>query len=261
MFGLFNKVKRSPAIVVGATGGSGTRVVQQILEGAGVFMGSELNESRDEIHILPYLNGRLNEVLQVVGCIDYEPSDIPDALFAEHKSLIAEALSAVQADIPKGQALWGLKQPRSIMMLAFLDQLLPDFRFVHMVRDGRDIAYSKNQNQPTRHYEALFSEPYDGSASQAITMWQEVNLGAARYAEKHLAGRYHCLRYEDLCQNPKEVIQALLDFLGVSADMTPLMQYVGESPWLGRWKEQTSEEVSKLEDAASKALKQFGYSS
>ena len=41
---------------------------------------------------------------------------------------------------------WGWKEPRSIYLLSFLHRHLPALRFLHVVRDGRDMALSKNQN-------------------------------------------------------------------------------------------------------------------
>ena len=54
---------------------------------------------------------------------------------------------------------WGWKEPRSIYLLPFFHQQLPALRFLHVVRDGRDMALSANQNQLRKHGNGLPSPP------------------------------------------------------------------------------------------------------
>ena len=43
---------------------------------------------------------------------------------------------------------WGWKSPRSIYYLPYYKAVLGDaFRFIHVVRDGRDVALGDNQMQ------------------------------------------------------------------------------------------------------------------
>ena len=58
-----------------------------------------------------------------------------------------------------GTAAWGWKEPRSIYLLPFFHRHLPGLRFLHVVRDGRDMAFSENQNQLRKHGEARVSRP------------------------------------------------------------------------------------------------------
>ena len=46
----------SNPVVIGGTGGSGTRAVQSALAAAGVFMGERLNESGDAMDFEPFLD-------------------------------------------------------------------------------------------------------------------------------------------------------------------------------------------------------------
>ena len=41
-----------------------------------------------------------------------------------------------------GKARWGDKTPRYVESIPFISGLFPDARFVHLVRDGRDVALS-----------------------------------------------------------------------------------------------------------------------
>ena len=42
---------------------------------------------------------------------------------------------------------WGWKHPHSLLLLPLLVDAWPRLRFVHVVRDGRDMAFSANRNQ------------------------------------------------------------------------------------------------------------------
>jgi len=48
---------------------------------------------------------------------------------------------------PAEEGVWGAKTPHSIFFLSFYHALLgPTFRFVHVVRDGRDLAFGSTNN-------------------------------------------------------------------------------------------------------------------
>ena len=87
---------------------------------------------------------------------------------------------------------------------ALCSRAFPSARFVHVVRDGRDMAYSPNQYQ-VRHYGDLLLTPDERRWSQplrSIVVWSRLNLEAADYADRHLPDRYLLVRFEDLCASP-----------------------------------------------------------
>ena len=73
-----------PPIVVGATSGSGTRVVQAVLARAGVFMGVRLNEAGDAMDFEPILDELINPVLAVTRSLDYR-AEKPSRAAAPHR--------------------------------------------------------------------------------------------------------------------------------------------------------------------------------
>ncbi|BCW93430.1 MAG: hypothetical protein KatS3mg007_1324 [Thermoanaerobaculum sp.] len=56
---------------------------------------------------------------------------------------------------------WGWKEPRSIYLLPFWNELMPSLRFIHVIRDGRDMAFSANQNQLRKHGKCILGESLD----------------------------------------------------------------------------------------------------
>ncbi len=156
---------------------------------------------------------------------------------------------------------WGWKEPRSIFLVPFLARALPGLRLLHLVRDGRDLAFSKNQNQPRKHADTFLgseSEKPD-APTRSIELWNAVNLKAAEAAETELGERYLRIRFEDLCAEPEPVIAGVLRFLELEGDPEELADEVQPPPTLGRWREADPALVQELEQIAAPALERFGY--
>jgi hypothetical protein len=244
----------SPPAVIGATGGSGTRIVARAAQRCGMFIGKKLNAQKDALDISAFLNVWLNSYLN--------RADEPDLeiRMRVYLSRVLEAyLSPLETSSMK-TAPWGWKEPRSIFVLPFLAQVLPGMRFVHVVRDGRDMAFSRNQNQPLKHGEALLGpEAEVDSPAGSIALWTEGNLAAARAGEEQLGDRYLRIRYEDLCARPEAELARLLTFLELEGDPAELAGDVAPPPTIGRWREQDPEVIAELERIAHPALERFGY--
>ena len=179
-----------------------------------------------------------------------------------------------------GKSRWGEKTPGYFRIMRGIEQLLPEVRFVHLIRDGRDVAVSK------RH---LWFGPGPDLAKQAID-WvnciqrtQQTGATCAHYSEIH---------YEELVSSPARVLRSLCDVLelpyspemlayhrraperlaelkgwpdrGVSAhEFQRLHAYTTEPPHtdrIGRWKtEMSGEEVRAFEAIAGQTLRTCGY--
>jgi hypothetical protein len=242
----------SAPIVMGATGGSGTRVVARIARVTGLFIGEELNPAEDALDIAEYYDRWISPYLWHRR--DWGP-DVEPEMRAELDALLDRHRA------PANGAPWGWKEPRSIFLTAFLARAVPGMRFLHVVRDGRDVAFSKNKNQPRNYADAfLGSESADPEApTRAIELWNAVNLEAAEAGEHELAERYVRIRYEDLCADPEPVIAQLLVFLGLEGDPRELAREVEPPPTLGRWRDCDPALVRELEQIAAPALERFGY--
>jgi hypothetical protein len=92
---------------------------------------------------------------------------------------------------PKGGALpkpegaearfieYGFKAPVAMTLNPFWHELLPNFRFLHVVRDGRDIAFSANQGPVLKFYRAMYNSTKDLSLPmqlKAIKLWSDWNV-------------------------------------------------------------------------------------
>jgi hypothetical protein len=248
-------------LVIGGTGGSGTRLVTRIVRRTGRFMGSNLNRFDDALDLagfdwrwgLRYLRAR------AAG----EEQGIVAWMARDHDEAVRRHLA------PLGDpqlAPWGWKHPHSYLMLPFLSECHRDLRFVHVVRDGRDMAFSSNQQQALHYGPVAFGERRDGEAAGPVgsaAYWAWANGLAVEDGRRHLGDRYLCLRFEDLCERPEATAARLLDFAG-ARDVAgePIAQVVAEvSPpaSVGRWRRAEVDLATAVTDAARPELRRFGY--
>jgi hypothetical protein len=239
-------------VVIGATGGSGTRVVARAARLSGLFIGDDLNPAEDALPFAEYYDRWINPYLWHRQ--DWAP-DPGEEMRAELTALLDRHRA------PANGRPWGWKEPRSIYIVAFLARALPGMRFVHVVRDGRDIAFSRNQNQPRKHGHAfLGSESAEPDApTRSIELWSAVNVEAADFAERELGERYRRIRYEDLCADPEPIVGQVLEFLDLAGNADELAQLVEPPPTLGRWREADPALVRELERIGRPGLERFDY--
>lgn len=248
-------------IIIGATGGSGTRAVQMIIAAQDIFMGAPLNAEKDALIIAEFLEHHINPVLRHTRSLNYQLTDLPETLRDTTLSALEDAMQRMLVHKPAHQIRWGFKNPRSIFMLPFFEALYPNFTFIHVIRDGRDIALSENKNQPLKHFHAAFAESTISPASPeaAILLWAKVNLEAAAWCAKQKKN-YVRIHYEALCANPEAEITRMLSVLQISAkEITRITETIKKSSGVGRWKDLPNQQKTALNAAADQALREFSY--
>jgi hypothetical protein len=189
--------------------------VRQVLSCCGLFLGDHLNRSGDAMDLEPWLDEFIDPVLGITRGLDYRPESLPDGL----RRAALERLDACVGRYRRGlapEAPWGCKNPRSMYLLPLWAEGFPGLRFLHVARDGRDMAMSENQRQVQRHYATLFGHaPPEHLPTASLQLWEKVNLESKRWGERHLEARYRLLRFEDLCRRPRELIPELCAFAGL----------------------------------------------
>ena len=104
--------------------------------------------------------------------------------------------------------------------MKYYDEAMPTFRFVHFLRDGRDMAFSENQNQLRKHGSVVLDADQENldRPLQSIAVWATVNTWAADYGEQVLGDRYLQVRFEDLCSDPAGTARRVYDFFELEGD-------------------------------------------
>lgn len=104
---------------------------------------------------------------------------------------------------------WGDKTPIHCQHMTTLARHLPEARFVHIVRDGRDVAASVR---------SLPISP--GSIEEIAADWRDQILDARRQAAE--LPHYREVRYERLVTEPEAVLRELCDYLTLDFDAAML---------------------------------------
>ncbi|MGH2701352.1 MAG: sulfotransferase family protein [Actinomycetota bacterium] len=104
----------------------------------------------------------------------------------------------------RNKSFYGDKTPRYVEHIDLLHRLWPRARFVHLVRDGREIALS--------YADVPFGPK---TVAKAARLWDR-RVGRGMAAGRTLPeGQYLEVRYERLLEDPEECSRGLTSFLGI----------------------------------------------
>lgn len=142
-----SEVSASPLVIM-CRGSSGSRFLAEIFMKSGIWMGDRLNISSDSFLLLEKL------VVPFMNSSDFPLSRLADGrLGGRHSLMIEKAFDEFLQTYPGGP--WGWKLPESIFVVPLIKHRFPGARFIHLIRDGRDVILSEK---------GLFGLPfrYDG---------------------------------------------------------------------------------------------------
>lgn len=246
-------------LVIGATGGSGTRVIARLARHAGYDLGRNLNSAEDALEFYSFHEKWINPFV----CADRRGRALPKSEAEEMEKEFRDALERHHPSNLRNDMRWGWKAPRSIYLLPFLHRQLPNFKFIQVLRDGRDMVLSPNQNQLRKHAAAILTWPerlFRSTPERALLLWARVNLRAAEFGESDLRDNYLRVRFEDLCAKPVETTAQVLNFLGASVDPEPIARAEISPPsTLQRWRAYPPPLIARLEHLGRDSLRKFGY--
>jgi hypothetical protein len=181
----------------------------------------------------------------------------------------------------RGKPIVGDKTPGYARDLPTLHLLWPAARFVHLIRDGRDVCLSILNWERARSWTAD-----DGAARfrtwsldpvGTAALWWEWHVRLAREAVEQFGSEFYFeLRYEFLVAHATGQCQALCEFLGVpyddqmvqsyqarattGLDQDPKHPWIPITPGLRDWETQMSpEDVERFEAFAGAMLDELGY--
>lgn len=226
----------TPPVAIGGVGGSGTRLVARLLMEAGFFLGSDLNGSNDNLwftllfkrpEILSATDREFGELLQIfvdrmTGGGTCTPSQSAmvrrlasdDRLDHPAEWLAARADSLLASGASAGpQRAWGWKEPNTHIVIDRLIRLLPGMKYIHVVRNGLDMAYSTNQNQLRLWGPHFLGNHFDVSPFWSLKYWHVVHERLLRLCAP-MGERFLLLNYDRMCLDPENEISRLLGFLG-----------------------------------------------
>jgi hypothetical protein len=105
-----------------------------------------------------------------------------------------------------GKPRWGDKTPYYLGYIDRIERLLPEARFIHLIRDGRDVAISVR---------GLWFAPGEDMASIARSWVSAIRTGRRLGAR---CRHYLEVRYESLVRDPTPELQRICSFIGLDFD-------------------------------------------
>jgi hypothetical protein len=113
----------------------------------------------------------------------------------------------------EGKPRWGDKTPNYVKRMKQIERWIPEARFIHMVRDGRDAALSR--------FKRLLKEP--PPMDVVAERWVKKIEGAR--ADGAEVGHYIEVQYEELVRNTEHELQRVSEFLELPWDPSILRYY------------------------------------
>ena len=165
---------------------------------------------------------------------------------------------------------WGEKTPNNLRYVRYIRQYFPDARFILVVRDGRASLLSRLKHPNWRRNLLGCARHWANDASVMLSLINELDDSTL-----------HVLRYEELLEDPKQVVHDTCAFLGEAYEeaMIEPQQADGDQsrdyykqPWMKKsttvidptratqWEQEyTPRQLRLVEVVAGEQLKALGY--
>ena len=140
-----------------------------------------------------------------------------DEFYGFLREFLRRVYERVLATNPTGTHILD-KHPAYTLYIDDINRLLPESLFVHLIRDGRDVAAS---------LVAARADMGFGTATirESASLWKTY-IQAARQASRY-EGRYLEIRYEEMLKTPSNVLSSVFRFCGLS-DEASLVSKIAE---------------------------------
>jgi hypothetical protein len=240
-------------VIIGGVGGSGTRVVAEIVALYGFFMGKDLNNASDNLsYTLLFkrpawfrkyypMNKRFITGLSIMekALLTGEELTYKERVFLKRAAKqmskhghthdgrgrgdwVLGRLPVIKYGLPlkaEQYAGWGWKEPNTHLALEAFEKYFPNFKYIHTVRHGLDMAFSDNQQQ-LYNWGPLFGikvpEKQEEIPLASFRFWVEANRRAIETGKKLGPDKFLLLNFDKLCDAPHKEVIKIADFLGIT---------------------------------------------
>jgi hypothetical protein len=287
----------SSPVIIGGVGGSGTRVVAEIIGHLGFYIGDDLNPAKDNLGFLllfkrprwfrrarhdknkiftglsllakamlhqagpewPELRFLIRAVLEIaIFGHNYKGDGRGFWPFVRAWHLVAR-----QPKMTLNQSRWGWKEPNSHIYLEYLAAYFSNIKYIHTIRHGLDMAFSKNQQQlynwgPILGLE-LPKSRFDVPAA-SLKYWIRSNRRVMEIGEKLGGRKFLVVNFDRLCLSPKSEIQKIVSFLNIepgAENLAALCRIPQRPESLGRYR---AHHTSQFDPADLNELENLGFS-
>jgi hypothetical protein len=258
----------------------------------------------NDVHGPEMYNGKgwpepVKMILQEVGIGDYSidqlSSSTRDSVLGEIDKMERVHSRKAANKLKTKKILYGIKAPVSMLMLPMFNEYWspsglsqqPGWKFIHVVRDGRDIAFSGNISPVRKFYDYSFKTPTRGLSTSTevkqMQLWNDwnadVNTWCKRESSLNPNFSFLTVRLEDFVspQTPYSVVKRVSEFVGAPVDRCGLCKVaekgqrdlgshshtgLGVKARYGKWRKKVEGKPGmkeELEREGQRGLSMFGY--
>jgi len=264
-------------LAIGGVGGSGTRLVAQWVGQLGYYLGDDLNDADDnlwwsllfkrrDVLVMPAHELRaLQEVFlaRLAGTLRITPEVralVEGVAATPHPKYAAGWLAERAASFltePAGTPeRWGWKEPNTHVLLEQFLAADPELRYVHLYRNGLEMAFSRNNQQVRTWGPVLLGRDVTTEPRDKLAYWCAAHRRMTALAERHHA-RVLTVRFESLLTHPDEELARIAAFAGVTPERELAAEFAAR---LQRPVNRVEEELTdRLDPADLDYLRTVGY--
>ncbi|PGB03769.1 sulfotransferase [Bacillus toyonensis] len=209
-----NRIFNGP-IVIGGVGGSGTRVIAEILKTMGYYLGDSDNYTNDNL-----------DFFHLFGDPDWFKQN-----YKNNKDNIGRRLKIFEnhmlMSFEQNKYIgWGWKNPSSHIYIEFLYQYFTKIKYIHVIRHGLDMVYSTNQNQFFKWGNLYDLDLSLNQERLRLQYWYKSNKKTIKLGKKLLKQNFLIINFDKLCIDPQKEINNLINFLNLNKSNYKIQQLI-----------------------------------
>lgn len=120
--------------------------------------------------------------------------------------------------VEENKSIWLEKTPEHIYFIEDIERLVPDAKFIHILRNGMDTIAS--MYEATRNFSELWGGVWD--LEHCIERWKDAALTSHKYVNN---SRHLLVKYEELIDNKNLVLASICDFIGIEYNSAMVINY------------------------------------
>lgn len=253
LFALASPSVPGPApIAIGGVGGSGTRLVAAMLKEAGIYIGDDLNKANDNLwftllfkqtNLLECPGEKIRPLIDIFAhgmmgrhIWEKEHVEMIEGLASENRSYCskywlqrrAKSLLRHRTSLCEN-SVFGWKEPNTHLFLDHFKLKFQNLKYIHVCRNGLDMAYSTNQNQVNFWGKYFIPGLKTVTPKESLKFWRITNKRTISICNQ-LNIEHIIVNFDKLCTEKNKEIAKIASFIGVNESILSNFRKIIEKP-------------------------------